>query len=71
MPHVSKAAVSSCSAAAQDIMALLLDFHQHGTTVLVATHDQQLMQGLMARHMARRLTLQHGRLLPSSDRSRA
>lgn len=57
--------------AAQDVMALLLDFHQHGTTVLVATHDQQLMQGLMARHSARCLMLQHGRLLPSSDRGGA
>jgi cell division transport system ATP-binding protein len=52
--------------AAQDIMALLLDFHQHGTTVLVATHDQHLMHGLMAHHPARRLTLQRGRLLTSS-----
>ena len=41
-----------------DIMNLLADFNARGTTVLVATHDQSLLD----RYQKRRLTLEAGRI---------
>jgi cell division transport system ATP-binding protein len=44
---------------AQDMMALLYEVNADGTTVLIATHDRQLV----ASAPGRVLTLEHGRLL--------
>jgi cell division transport system ATP-binding protein len=46
-------------ALAQDIMALLYEVNADGTTILIATHDRQVV----ASAPGRVLTLEHGRLL--------
>jgi cell division transport system ATP-binding protein len=46
-------------ALAQDIMALLYEVNADGTTVLIATHDRQVVASAPGRVM----TLEHGRLL--------
>jgi cell division transport system ATP-binding protein len=48
-------------ALAQDIMALLYEVNADGTTILIATHDRQVV----ASAPGRVLTLEHGRLLSS------
>ncbi len=48
-----------------DIMNLLADVNARGTTVLVATHDQ----GLLERYQKRTLILQQGRILPEEGGS--
>lgn len=45
-----------------DIMKLFEQFNQVGTTVFIATHDQDLIQSLPYRH----IVLQHGRLAQDS-----
>lgn len=44
--------------AAQDILALFRSFHQVGVTVMLATHDERLIE----RFPARRIALAHGRV---------
>lgn len=44
---------------ASDIMGIFKSFHQVGVTVIISTHDQ----GMMERHPARQITLDHGRLI--------
>ena len=48
-------------ALAQDIMALLYEVNADGTTILIATHDRQVVASAPGRVM----TLEHGRLLSS------
>ncbi len=48
-------------ALAQDIMALLYEVNADGTTVLIATHDRQVVASAPGRVMS----LEHGRLLSS------
>ncbi|OGI49195.1 MAG: cell division ATP-binding protein FtsE [Candidatus Muproteobacteria bacterium RBG_16_65_34] len=48
-----------------EILELFLDFHRHGTTVLIATHDQRLIE----RARARVLHLKHGELVRDTGAS--
>jgi cell division transport system ATP-binding protein len=48
-------------AMAQEIMALFQDVNARGTTVLVATHDREMIQ----RMGKRVITLDHGRVIAS------
>lgn len=48
------------------LMEIFRQFHRHGTTVVLATHNRELMAG---RPEARVLTLRDGRLVSGQDRS--
>jgi cell division transport system ATP-binding protein len=52
---------------AERLMQLLKEMNRLGTTVLVATHND----GLVARHPARALLLEHGRLLGETGAAQA
>jgi cell division transport system ATP-binding protein len=45
---------------AHDVASILLDFHQVGVTLLIATYDDALFSA----HASQRITLYHGRLQP-------
>jgi energy-coupling factor transporter ATP-binding protein EcfA2 len=49
--------------AAQDILALFRSFHQVGVTVMLATHDERLIE----RFPARRITLAHGHVTSPAE----
>jgi cell division transport system ATP-binding protein len=46
----------------KEIMGLFKDINSHGTTVLIATHDREMIR-LMARRV---VALEHGRLVPGA-----
>jgi cell division transport system ATP-binding protein len=46
-----------------EIMRLLHDIHQRGTTVMIATHDHTLIQDAVGRTVCRVLTLRDGHLV--------
>ncbi|ETX01740.1 MAG: cell division protein FtsE [Candidatus Entotheonella factor] len=47
----------------QEIMRLFQEIHQRGTTVLIATHDRDLIQNAVHRANCRVLTLRDGRIV--------
>jgi cell division transport system ATP-binding protein len=50
-------------AAADIVLGLFRDFHAVGVTVVIATHDT----GVVARHAARRIALERGRVVDDSE----